>query len=111
MQTYNLQDHLIADVHLYVDFDVSGTIFSVAALNALLSARADPNARAAPDGCTPALIAAQQNHAGCLDALAARGADLDAPYLTGHQSTPFIMSAHNDAADKAPGAQWMGVAR
>jgi ankyrin repeat protein len=73
----------------------------VAALNALLSARADPNARAAPDGCTPALIAAQQNHAGCLDALAARGADLDAPYLTGHQSTPFIMSAHNDAADAA----------
>ena len=59
-----------------------------------------PNASAQPDSCMPAHIAAQQNHAGCLAALAARGADLNATFGA-HASTPLHVAVHCGATAAA----------
>ncbi|EGB10272.1 hypothetical protein AURANDRAFT_62862 [Aureococcus anophagefferens] len=66
------------------------------ALRALLVAGADPD-RAAGDGCTPCLIAAQQGHAPLLEQLLKAGADGDRAYPA-NGAAPAFMAAHNGHA-------------
>ena len=59
------------------------------ALNLLLAAHADPNAKA-PDGNTPLHIAVQESHVGIIRALAAAGGKLDA--VNKDNLTPLLLA-------------------
>jgi hypothetical protein len=71
------------------EFREPGSRDPLEALNMLLAAGADPNAKA-PDGNTPLHIAVQESHVGMIRALAAAGGKLDA--VNKDNLTPLLLA-------------------